>query len=153
MCLTTQKAPPAFLLYFIPGSYQHLTCYLFYLILLIDAAFCLSALLNASFQKAGLVTLLSPECVLAVYHIVCARSLSHVLLCDPMDCSPPGSSVRGFCRQECCSGSPCPPPGDRPHPVMEPVSPASSALTGGFFTTEPLGKATINRQSINSGLK
>ena len=26
--------------------------------------------------------------------------LSRVRLCDPMDCSPPGSSVRGFSRQE-----------------------------------------------------
>ena len=27
--------------------------------------------------------------------ICCAKSLSHVQLCDPMDCSPPGSSVHG----------------------------------------------------------
>ena len=26
---------------------------------------------------------------------VCAKPLSHVRLCDPVDCSPPGSSVRG----------------------------------------------------------
>jgi len=26
----------------------------------------------------------------------CTCSLSHVLLCDPMDCSPPGSSVHGI---------------------------------------------------------
>jgi len=32
---------------------------------------------------------------------------------------------------------PCPPPGDLPDPVMEPVSPA---LAGGFFTAEPPGK-------------
>ena len=33
-------------------------------------------------------------------------------LCDPMDCSPPGSSVSwGFSRQEHWSGLPCPPPG------------------------------------------
>ena len=29
-------------------------------------------------------------------------------LCDPMDCSPPGSSVHGFSRQEYWSGLPCP---------------------------------------------
>ena len=34
--------------------------------------------------------------------------------CDPMDCSPPGSSVLGFSRQEYRSGLPCPPPGDLP---------------------------------------
>ena len=31
-------------------------------------------------------------------------------LCDPMDCSPPGSSVRGILQQECWSGLPQPPP-------------------------------------------
>ena len=34
---------------------------------------------------------------------------------DPMNCSPPGSSLSvGFSRQENCSGLPCPPPGDLP---------------------------------------
>ena len=33
-------------------------------------------------------------------------------LCDPIDCIPPGSSVRGLSRQEYWSGLPCPPPGD-----------------------------------------
>ena len=28
----------------------------------------------------------------------------------------------GFSRQEYCSGSPCPPPGDLPDPEMEPMS-------------------------------
>ena len=31
-------------------------------------------------------------------------------LCDPVACSPPGSSVVGFSRQESWSGSPCPSP-------------------------------------------
>ena len=35
------------------------------------------------------------------------------------------------------SGLPFPPPGDLPDPGIEPASPA---LAGGFFTTEPLGK-------------
>ena len=33
---------------------------------------------------------------------------------------------------------PFPPPGDLPDPGIESVSPASRALTGGFFTTLPL---------------
>ena len=41
----------------------------------------------------------------------------------------------GFSRQENCSGLPCPPPGDRPNPVIEPTSLMSYALTGVFFTT------------------
>ena len=44
----------------------------------------------------------------------------------------------GFSREECGSGLPCPPPGDLPNPRIEPGSPASPALAGGFFTTEPL---------------
>jgi len=40
-------------------------------------------------------------------------------------------------RQEYWSGLPFPPPGDLPYPEIEP---ASSALAGRFFTTEPSGK-------------
>ena len=43
----------------------------------------------------------------------------------------------GFSRQEHWSGLPCPPPGDLPDPGIEPASPA---LAGRFFTTEPPGK-------------
>ena len=43
----------------------------------------------------------------------------------------------GLSRQECWSGLPFPPPGDLPDQGIEPVSPASSARAGGFFTTEP----------------
>ena len=41
----------------------------------------------------------------------------------------------GFSRQEYWSGLPCPPPGDLPDPGIEPASPVSPALAGGFFTT------------------
>ena len=60
-------------------------------------------------------------------------------LCDPMDCSPPGSSVHGILQQECSSGLPHPPPGDLPDPGIELASFMSPALTGGFFTTSHLG--------------
>ena len=49
---------------------------------------------------------------------VCA--LSHLTLCNPMDCSPPGSSVHGFSRQEYWSELPCPPPGDLLDPGIKP---------------------------------
>ena len=42
-----------------------------------------------------------------------------------------------FPRQESWSGLPFPSPGDLPDPGIEPASPA---LAGGFFTTEPPGK-------------
>ena len=46
----------------------------------------------------------------------------------------------GFFEQEYCSGLPFPPPGDLPEPGIKPKSPVSSALAGGFFTTELPGK-------------
>ena len=56
-------------------------------------------------------------------------------LCDPMNCSPPGSSVHGISRQEYWSGLPCPTPGNLLNPGIEPASPAFPALAGRFFTT------------------
>ena len=43
-----------------------------------------------------------------------------LILCDPMGCSLPGSSVHGFPRQEYYSGLPFPSPGDFPDPGIEP---------------------------------
>ena len=56
---------------------------------------------------------------------------------DTMDWSPPGCSIHGILQQECWSGLPCPSPGDLPNPR---TNPSSSALAGGFLTTEPPGK-------------
>ena len=65
-----------------------------------------------------------------------AESLQACLtLCDPTDCSPPGSSVQGFSRQEYWSGEPGPPPENLPDPGIKPESLTSPALEGGFFTT------------------
>ena len=61
--------------------------------------------------------------------------------CNLTDCSPPGFSVCGiFFRQEYWSKLPFPSPGDLPNPGIEPASPVSPALAGGFFTTAPPGK-------------
>ena len=46
----------------------------------------------------------------------------------------------GFPRQEYWSALPLPPPGELPNWGIEPMSPASPALAGRFFTTEPPGK-------------
>ena len=56
---------------------------------------------------------------------------SCLTLSDPMDCSPPGSSVE-FSRQEYWSGLSFLSPGDLPEPGIEPGSPA---LAGRFFTS------------------
>ena len=60
-----------------------------------------------------------------------AKSLQLCLtLCDPVDCSLPGSSVHGILRQEYWSGLPCPSPGDLPDPGSELASLESPALAG-----------------------
>ena len=41
---------------------------------------------------------------------------SHAWLYDPMDCSPPGSSVHGILLARILGGLPCPPPGDLSNP-------------------------------------
>ena len=50
---------------------------------------------------------------------------------DPMDGSPPGSSVRGILQARILNGLPCPPPGGLPDPGIEPASLTSPALAGG----------------------
>ena len=50
--------------------------------------------------------------------------------------------------QEYWSGLPFPPPWDLPNPGIEPVSPASPALAGGFFTTESSKKPTSSHSAI-----
>ena len=47
----------------------------------------------------------------------------------------------GFSRQEYWRGLPFPSPGDLPGLGIEPASSASPELAGGFFITEPPGKA------------
>ena len=80
----------------------------------------------------------------------CLVAKSRLILCDSMDmgwlfaipwtwdpCHAPLSM--GFSKQEYWSGLPIPFPSDVPHPGIEPASPA---LAGRFFTTEPPGKTS-----------
>ena len=57
----------------------------------------------------------------------------------------------GFPRQEYWSGLPFPLPGDLLDPGIEPGSPASPALAGGFFTSEPPGKPLVGRRALAAG--
>ena len=55
-----------------------------------------------------------------------------------------------FSRQEHQSGLSCPPPGDLPHPRVQPVSLRSPALAGEFFTTSATWRVPKYRiQSVN----
>ena len=69
-----------------------------------------------------------------IFRIACLVAQSYLTLCDPMDCSPPGSSVHCISRQGYCSGLPCPPPGDLPNPG---IKPGSLTLQVDFLLSEP----------------
>ena len=51
-----------------------------------------------------------------------------------------------FSRQEYCSGLPFPFPGNLPNPGIKPVSPASPAVAGRFFTIGPPGKPSVDKK-------
>ena len=75
----------------------------------------------------------------------CVRAKSCQLystLCDPMDCSPPGSSVHGILQGRTQMGCHALLQGDCPDPETEPKSFTSPALAGGFFTTSTTWEAT-----------
>ena len=56
---------------------------------------------------------------------------------DPVDCSPPGSSVHGILQARVPGGLPFPTPRELFGPWIELMSLASSALAGRLFTTVP----------------
>ena len=57
----------------------------------------------------------------------CSVAQSCLTLFDPMDHSPPGSSVHAILQTRSQSGLPRPPPGDLPDPGIEPAVPALAA--------------------------
>ena len=68
----------------------------------------------------------------------CVHVLGYVrLFAAPWTLAHQALLSMGSSRQEYWSGLPFPSPRDLPNPGIKPTSPA---LTGGFFTTEPLGK-------------
>ena len=81
-------------------------------------------------QKFGIYSLLASE---NVHAQLCPT------LCDLRDGSLPGFSVHGIFQARILGGLPFPSPGDLPDPGIEPVSLASPALAGRFFTTMPPG--------------
>ena len=63
-------------------------------------------------------------------------------LCDPMDHSPPGSSVHGILQARILEWVAMPSPGDLPDPEIKPETLMSPALTGRFFNTSTTWKGT-----------
>ena len=96
-----------------------------------DVCLCVQLFVCACVQLSGrdvCVRAQSEVCVCVQLCLcVCLRVLSPIL-CDPTDCSSPGSSV-----QEFWSGLPFRPPGGLPHLGIESTSLESPALPGGFF--------------------
>ena len=86
-------------------------------------------------SKDGVLSCTEPKTI-TVNSLSCVR-----LFCNPMDYSFPGSSCQGFPMQEYWSELPFPSPVDLPDPG---IKPASLALAGGFFTTEPPEKSRNN---------
>ena len=84
-----------------------------------------------------------PVCLVFVVSVIflnlCVMRAKLLQLCptlrDPMDQSPPGSSVHGILQHKYWSELPCPPWGAHPDPGIKPVSLTSPALAGRFFTT------------------
>ena len=57
---------------------------------------------------------------------------SCLTLCNPIDYSPPSSSVSVILQEEYWSGLPFPSPGDLPNPGIEPRFPALQADSSGY---------------------
>ena len=67
---------------------------------------------------------------------MCAKLLQFCpSLCDPMDCSPSGSSVQGFLQARIMEWAALPSSRGSSDPGIEPASLMSPALADGFFTT------------------
>ena len=61
-------------------------------------------------------------------------------LCNPIDCSPSGSSVHGIFQQEYWNRLPFPTPGDLPKTEIEPTFLAFHAMGGQILYHYALGK-------------
>ena len=70
-----------------------------------------------------------------MYVHVCAQSLSHAQLCDPTDCSLPGSSVHGIFQLRTLEWVDISYSRDLPNPGIKPTFLVSPALAGRFFTS------------------
>ena len=89
------------------------------------------------------------------YVCACSVAQSCLTLCDPLDCSLPGSSVHGifFCLspdKNTGVGFHFLLQGDLPNPRIKHRSPAPPTLAGKFFTTELPGKPHLGRCFLNS---
>ena len=87
------------------------------------------------------IMIISQYIQMSNHYVVWVCKLSHVRLFPTLWTVAHQDSLSvGFPRQGYSWELPFPSPGDIPNPGVEPTSPVSPALAGGFFTTEPPGK-------------
>ena len=84
-------------------------------------------------------SLLTAEAAISWAPNVCVCAQSCLTLCNPMDCSLPGFSVCGIFQARILEWVAISYSRESFQPRIEPMSPASPALAGGFFTTAPPG--------------
>ena len=78
-----------------------------------------------------------------------AKSLQLCLtLCDPKDCSPPGSALHGLLLARILERVTISSPGDLPDSRIEPVSLTSPALASGLVTTSTTWEAMSHVNSL-----
>ena len=83
-------------------------------------------------------------------HISSSKELviqSCLILCDPMDCSPPGSSVHGLLQAKILEWIAISFSGDLPDLGIEPGSPTLQAVS---LPTQPPGKTLHKKYTKNS---
>ena len=76
------------------------------------------------------------ESSIETYTLCSLVTKSCLPLCDPVNCSMPGSTVHGIFQARIMERLPFLFPGDLPNPGIKPASPS---LAGGFFTMVPRG--------------
>ena len=79
--------------------------------------------------------------------VILYMCLLYLTLCDPMDCSPPASFIRGILQTRILEWLSFPSPGDLSNPGIEP---ASLALDGRFLINESPGKPLILYKTITN---
>ena len=94
-----------------------------------------------------LFPLSSHRCVLYGAHNSCMHAKSLQLcpiLCNPMNCSPPDSSVHGILQARILEWAAIPFSRGSSWPRDRTPISCGSCIAGGFFTTEPLGRQAHN---------
>ena len=97
--------------------------------------------LRQNFPEIPWLVLLVLELALCPHGFLCSHAqslLSCPTLCDPMDCSPPGSSVRGIFQAGILEWVAISSSRGSSHPRGQTCV---SCIADGFFTTKPLGEA------------